>query len=32
MYGRLTDRYVWDVATPWRDGDLEAGIVIHEYR
>jgi extracellular elastinolytic metalloproteinase len=24
--------YVWDVATPWRDGDLEAGIVIHEYR
>jgi len=23
--------YVWDVATPWRDGDLEAGIVIHEY-
>ncbi|KAL7422859.1 hypothetical protein Q5752_002156 [Cryptotrichosporon argae] len=23
--------YVWDTATPWRDGDLEAGIVIHEY-
>lgn len=23
--------YVWDVASPWRDGDLEAGIVIHEY-
>ena len=23
--------YVWDGAEPWRDGDLEAGIVIHEY-
>jgi len=23
--------YVWDTATPFRDGDLEAGIVIHEY-
>lgn len=23
--------YVWDTATPYRDGDLEAGIVIHEY-
>ncbi|CAG8457263.1 4534_t:CDS:2 [Ambispora gerdemannii] len=23
--------YVWDVVNPWRDGDLEAGIVIHEY-
>ena len=22
--------YVWDTATPYRDGDLEAGIVIHE--
>ncbi|KAG8904141.1 Fungalysin/Thermolysin Extracellular metalloproteinase 5 [Tulasnella sp. 417] len=22
--------YVWDTATPFRDGDLEAGIVIHE--
>jgi extracellular elastinolytic metalloproteinase len=24
--------YVWDTATPYRDGDDEAGIVIHEYR
>lgn len=24
--------YIWDTATPYRDGDLEAGIVIHEYR
>ncbi|KAG0145067.1 hypothetical protein CROQUDRAFT_659147 [Cronartium quercuum f. sp. fusiforme G11] len=23
--------YVWNGAEPWRDGDLEAGIVIHEY-
>ncbi|CAG8518674.1 17313_t:CDS:2 [Cetraspora pellucida] len=23
--------YVWDVIDPWRDGDLESGIVIHEY-
>ncbi|CAJ0631733.1 6023_t:CDS:10 [Entrophospora sp. SA101] len=23
--------YVWDVVDPLRDGDLEAGIVIHEY-
>ncbi|WWD21598.1 hypothetical protein CI109_106084 [Kwoniella shandongensis] len=23
--------YVWDTATPYRDGDNEAGIVIHEY-
>jgi extracellular elastinolytic metalloproteinase len=23
--------YVWDTASPYRDGDLEAGIVIHEY-
>ncbi|KAK8847507.1 hypothetical protein IAR55_005365 [Kwoniella newhampshirensis] len=23
--------YVWDTATPYRDGDDEAGIVIHEY-
>ncbi|KZT60533.1 hypothetical protein CALCODRAFT_448538 [Calocera cornea HHB12733] len=23
--------YVWNTAKPWRDGDLEAGIVIHEY-
>lgn len=23
--------YVWDVVNPWRDGDLESGIVIHEY-
>ncbi|RIA84870.1 Fungalysin metallopeptidase-domain-containing protein [Glomus cerebriforme] len=23
--------YVWDVSNPWRDGDLESGIVIHEY-
>lgn len=22
--------YVWNTATPYRDGDLEAGIVIHE--
>ena len=22
--------YVWDTATPYRDGDIEAGIVIHE--
>lgn len=21
--------YVWNGAEPWRDGDLEAGIVIH---
>lgn len=25
-------QYVWDTATPYRDGDLESGIVIHEYR
>ncbi|MBW0546819.1 hypothetical protein O181_086534 [Austropuccinia psidii MF-1] len=23
--------YVWNGPEPWRDGDLEAGIVIHEY-
>ncbi len=23
--------YVWDQSTPFRDGDFEAGIVIHEY-
>ncbi|CAI2196114.1 12647_t:CDS:2, partial [Funneliformis geosporum] len=23
--------YVWDVVNPWRDGDLESGIIIHEY-
>ncbi|CAG8436915.1 12369_t:CDS:2 [Funneliformis mosseae] len=23
--------YVWDVINPWRDGDLESGIIIHEY-
>lgn len=23
--------YIWNGAEPWRDGDLEAGIVIHEY-
>ncbi|OCF58674.1 extracellular elastinolytic metalloproteinase [Kwoniella mangroviensis CBS 10435] len=23
--------YVWDTATPYRDGDLESAIVIHEY-
>lgn len=23
--------YVWNTATPYRDGDIEAGIVIHEY-
>ncbi|KAI9102438.1 Fungalysin metallopeptidase-domain-containing protein [Phlyctochytrium arcticum] len=23
--------YVWDVTTPFRDGDLEGGIVMHEY-
>jgi extracellular elastinolytic metalloproteinase len=23
--------YLWSTATPYRDGDLEAGIVIHEY-
>jgi extracellular elastinolytic metalloproteinase len=23
--------YVWNTATPFRDGDLEAGIVIHEF-
>ena len=23
--------YIWDTASPYRDGDLEAGIVIHEY-
>lgn len=22
--------YLWNTATPYRDGDLEAGIVIHE--
>ncbi|CDZ96971.1 Peptidase M36, fungalysin [Phaffia rhodozyma] len=29
-HGRMR-MYSWDVATPWRDGDLEAGIVIHEF-
>jgi hypothetical protein len=24
--------YVWNGAEPWRDGDLEAGIVIHGER
>ena len=23
--------YLWDQKTPWRDGDLESGIIIHEY-
>ncbi|CAB4423468.1 unnamed protein product [Rhizophagus irregularis] len=23
--------YVWDISNPWRDGDLESGIIIHEY-
>lgn len=23
--------YVWNVVTPYRDGDLESGIIIHEY-
>ncbi|RHZ75747.1 hypothetical protein Glove_209g57 [Diversispora epigaea] len=23
--------YVWNGVSPWRDGDLESGIVIHEY-
>ncbi|CAG8522633.1 7341_t:CDS:2 [Acaulospora colombiana] len=23
--------YVWDISDPWRDGDLESGIIIHEY-
>ena len=23
--------YLWNTANPYRDGDLEAGIVIHEY-
>lgn len=23
--------YVWDIESPARDGDLEAGIIIHEY-
>src|SRR5699024_10742847 len=23
--------FVWDVTSPWRDGDLDAGIVLHEY-
>ncbi|CAG8460326.1 16423_t:CDS:2 [Acaulospora colombiana] len=23
--------YVWNVTNPWRDGDLESGIIIHEY-
>jgi extracellular elastinolytic metalloproteinase len=22
--------YIWDEATPMRDGDLEAGIIVHE--
>jgi len=22
--------YLWDTANPYRDGDMEAGIVIHE--
>lgn len=23
--------YLWDQTSPWRDGDLDAGIVLHEY-
>lgn len=23
--------YLWNTASPYRDGDFEAGIVIHEY-
>jgi extracellular elastinolytic metalloproteinase len=23
--------YVWNVVTPYRDGDLESGIIVHEY-
>lgn len=23
--------YVWDITTPWRDGDMEGGIITHEY-
>ncbi|KAI8812358.1 Fungalysin metallopeptidase-domain-containing protein [Cladochytrium replicatum] len=30
MRGRMR-MYVWDNTDPYRDGDLEAGIIIHEY-
>ncbi|KAI8616062.1 Fungalysin metallopeptidase-domain-containing protein [Chytriomyces sp. MP71] len=29
-HGRMR-MYVWDVVTPWRDGDFEGGIIMHEY-
>ncbi|KAJ3407328.1 Fungalysin/Thermolysin Extracellular metalloproteinase 5 [Chytriomyces hyalinus] len=29
-HGRMR-MYVWDVTTPWRDGDFEGGIIMHEY-
>ncbi|KAJ3100344.1 Fungalysin/Thermolysin Extracellular metalloproteinase 5, partial [Physocladia obscura] len=29
-HGRMR-MYVWDVVDPWRDGDLEGGIIMHEY-
>ncbi|KAJ3086292.1 Fungalysin/Thermolysin Extracellular metalloproteinase 5 [Quaeritorhiza haematococci] len=30
QHGRMR-MYVWDVTNPMRDGDMEAGIIIHEY-
>uniref|UniRef100_A0A1D1YKY7 Extracellular metalloproteinase NpI n=1 Tax=Anthurium amnicola TaxID=1678845 RepID=A0A1D1YKY7_9ARAE len=30
QYGKMR-MYVWDISDPWRDGDLESGIIIHEY-
>lgn len=27
----LMRMFIWDLSQPWRDGDLEAGIIIHEY-
>ncbi|KAJ3346890.1 Fungalysin/Thermolysin Extracellular metalloproteinase 5 [Entophlyctis luteolus] len=29
-HGRMR-MYVWNVVEPWRDGDLEGGIIMHEY-
>ncbi|KAJ3083833.1 Fungalysin/Thermolysin Extracellular metalloproteinase 5 [Rhizoclosmatium hyalinum] len=29
-HGRMR-MYVWDVTDPWRDGDFEGGIIMHEY-
>jgi extracellular elastinolytic metalloproteinase len=30
QHGRMK-MFVWDSSEPWRDGDLEAAIIIHEY-